>query len=234
MKTILISGVSGSIGQFMAEYFLNKGYSVVGLSRKNCEIANFPSLYHNFLVDLTDEQSVLSLFKTLRSQKTALDGFIHCAGLSASAISTSVSKDVVKEIFDTNVTGSIVLLREVVKNMNVNRTGSVINMSSITASIFNNGSATYASSKVAFEQFCKQMAIENARFGVRINSLRLPAIENTKMNASLSDVMKSEILNNTMLKRELKLQEVANLCNWLLSDDAAVVTGETITPGGIW
>lgn len=232
MKTILISGVSGSIGSFLANFFLDKGFFVIGISRRSHSVDKFVDSYQHFSVDLADQKSISVFLKKVRERKITIDGFIHCAGLSSSAITTSISNQVVHELMDVNFIGSIAFLKEVLKIMNPHKKGSVVNMSSITASAFNHGSATYASSKVAFEHFCKQAAIENSRYGIRINTLRLPLVEETNMNNSLSPGTKNDLMSGVILQREIKLQEIANVCNWLISEESSVITGEIMTPGG--
>lgn len=232
MKTILISGVSGSIGRYLSDFFLQNGDFVIGISRKKDISASEFQSYRNIVCDITDEKQLIAEFKILRHEKIAIDAFIHCAGVSSASIATLINKETTNYVFDVNMIGSSVLLREVIKNMISNRNGAVVNMSSITASIRNNGSGIYASSKIAFEQFCKQMAIENARYGIRINSLQLPIIENTKMNSDISVATREEITEKTIQKRQIALSEIAILSKWLISNEATMITGETITPGG--
>ncbi|MEI6347456.1 MAG: SDR family oxidoreductase [Bacteroidota bacterium] len=233
-KTVLISGVSGSIGSFLAKYFLANGFYVIGISRRAFVPNVHIDLYRHFSVDITDELAVIGLFKKLRSEKNQINSFIHCVGVSSALPVTIVSKQSITQTSDVNATASMILLREVLKLMVLQRSGSVVNISSITASTHNHGSAVYSSSKVAFEHFCKVAAIENARYGITLNTLRLPVIDQTEMQQKLSDEVEKKLIESTILKRKIELPEIATICQWLISEDAKVITGEIITPGGIW
>ena len=233
-KTVLISGVSGSIGSFLANYFLANNCFVIGISRKTFNPIENRDNYRHFAVDITQELGIVALFKTLRTEKIPINAFIHCAGVSSASPTTIISSETLQNINNLNINASEILLREVLKAMVTQRGGAVVNMSSITVSAYNQGSAVYASSKIAFEHFCKIAAIENARYGIRINTLRLPVVENTNMQQEISAETEAKLINKTILQRKIELSEIANLCKWLIGDDSKIVTGETITPGGIW
>lgn len=232
-NTILISGVSGTIGRFLATGFLALGYAVIGISRREFLPENHADRYRHFSIDLTQEREVVGFAKVVRSEHIVLNAFIHCAGVSASAPTTIVNSESLSKTIGLNFEASVVLMREVLKLMVAQKRGAVINMSSITASMLNPGSAVYGSSKVAFEHFCKLAAIENGRYGIRVNTLRLPVIEQTTMQGDISKDLETRIADRTILKRNVELSEILSLCQWLISDDAKIITGEVFSPGGV-
>ena len=79
MKNLLITGASKNLGKYLSEFFLNKGYNVIGLSRKNISINNKTNSY---LCDLSDYNKTLKLFKNLKKKYNKIDYVVSCVGFS--------------------------------------------------------------------------------------------------------------------------------------------------------
>ena len=134
----------------------------------------------------------------------------------------------VKKHFQINFFSQLIITQLVIKNMIKNKSGSVINLSSISAYEANEGRSAYSSSKAALEIASKSISREVGRFNIRINNIA-PGLIDTKMLHlnTPKDAIKNRI-SNTTLKRLGKAEEVANAILFLASDESSYMSGETL------
>jgi 3-oxoacyl-[acyl-carrier protein] reductase len=224
-----VTGASASIGKHLAEYYVAAGYQVIGCSRR--PVAD-SERYRHFSLDITDDTEVRAMFAEIRREFGRLDILINNAGVTSSAFALSANTSRIREMFDTNLLGSIICSREAAKLMSMNSFGRVVMISSVHVPFATVGSSIYSSSKAGVEQFTKVFAKEVASFGVTANTLGLSVVEGSGMAEEISDETTEQLLGNTVTGKHLKMEDVTNALDFLISDESGAVTSQTIYIGG--
>ena len=134
-------------------------------------------------------------------------------------------------VIETNLTGTFNLSKIFIKNMIKNKSGRIINISSISGLMGNPGQVNYASSKAALSGFTKSLAKEVGSRNITVNSVAPGYIE-TDMTAFMEDDAKSSIIKNIPLGRIGDVSDVSELVMFLASEDASYITGQTISVDG--
>ena len=163
MKTMLITGTSKGIGNYLANYYLENGFSVMGCSRTRSTIEH--KNFTEFNIDISKEEDVKHMFSCIKE----LDILINNAGMASMNSSLLISYDRVKNVFDTNYMGTFLLCREAIKLMMKKRFGRIINFSTIAVPLNLEGESVYAASKSAIETFTRILSKEIAPFNITAN-----------------------------------------------------------------
>jgi 3-oxoacyl-[acyl-carrier protein] reductase len=137
-------------------------------------------------------------------------------------------------LLQTNLHGALYMAREALRVMyRQNNAGRIINISSIIGSRGYAGLAAYSASKAGLDGLTRALARENGRRNITVNSIA-PGYLDTEMSSSLNDKKRAQIINRTPLKRLGNVDDITPSIRFLLSSDAAFITGQTITiDGGI-
>lgn len=184
--------------------------------------------------DVSKPDDIAAIFEGCDAAFGRLDALINNAGIvGQTARVTDFTHDRLREIFDINVIGAILVAREAVVRMQAQGMGAIVNISSAAARL---GSANtyvdYAASKAAIETFSKGLSDEVAASGIRVNALR-PGIIETDIHAKGGDPTRAQRLANTVpMQRSGSAEEVAQAVLWLLSEEASYVTGTVLDVTG--
>ncbi len=231
---ILVTGVSRGVGIEICRVLLEKGHSVYGLSRSTTdEIKELLEKYDgkfffkNF--DLANADEVRDeIFKNFLPAKMPLHALINNAAIAYDDIISNLNLDRLEEMYKVNVFSPMMLTKNAIRNMILNRvSGSIVHISSISAHTGYKGLAMYASSKGAIEAFSKNTAREWGEKQIRSNVV-VPGFMDTFMSATLSADQKDRIYKRTSLKVPTDVTSVANTVAFLISDDAKSITGQNI------
>ena len=176
-QVILITGASSGIGKATATYLHQKGYTVYGTSRRKIDDTPFQMIQ----MDITNEEAIAKGVQAILEQTGKIDVLINNAGLgTAGALEETPLADI-RNVFDTNVTGVVKLIQEVLPVMRQQKSGKIINISSIGGIMGLPYRATYCSSKFAIEGLTEALRMEVVNFGIQVCSL-LPGDVNTAIN----------------------------------------------------
>lgn len=230
-QVILITGTRKGIGRYLAEYYVGEGHQVIGCSRGSVDYKL--DNYQHFCLDVSDEPKVKQMFTAVRKTYNRLDVLINNAGIASMNYALLASTKTVRDLLNTNFTGTFLFCREAIKIMKKNSYGRIVNISSIHVPLCTVGSSIYGASKAATEQFSKVLAKEVVPFGVTVNTLGLSFVKNTGMVENLSEEVISETLKHTIVKSQLDLGDVAHVMDFLISEKCNVVTGQTLYLGGV-
>lgn len=181
--------------------------------------------------DMTDTSAMKEAIKQLHSQKVSIDVLVNNAGVASVSMfgQTPISK--IKDVFDINLFAQMELTQMVLRLMTRQRSGSIINISSVTALIMSEGQIAYATSKSALITWTRNLAAEYGRYGIRVNSLSL-GLMNTDMKAGLNDDEVKYFKDRTVLQRIGEPEDAAKAVKFLASDDSSFVTGQNIRVDG--
>ena len=228
-QIVLITGASRGIGLYLTQYYLDKGYIVVGCSRSPSSITH--EQYTHFCLDVTDEKAVKSLFSQIRKSYKRLDVLINNAGIAAMNHAMLTPLSTVEKIFSTNVFASFLFCREAVKLMRKRRFGRIINFSTVAVPFALEGEAIYAASKSAVETLTQILAKEFADFGVTVNALGpTPILTDLIKNVPAEKLEK--LLERQSIKRYGEMADVSNIIDFYMQPQSQFVTGQVLYLGG--
>jgi 3-oxoacyl-[acyl-carrier protein] reductase len=228
---MIITGTRKGIGKYLAEYYTEKGFIVIGCSRGDINFAL--NNYQHYCLDVCDESLLKKMFREIRKKYGRLDVLINNAGLASE---NHVLLTPLKEAHDslnTNFIGTFMCCRESVKLMKINQHGRIINISSIHVPLASAGTSIYGASKAAIEQFSRVLAREIFQFGITINILSLSVVKDTGMEIALTEEIKRNILNQTISKDQLNIYDVIHAVNFLIDEKSKMVSNQILCLGGV-
>jgi len=228
---MIITGTRRGIGKYLAEYYIQNGFSVIGCSRDNVdfELNN----YQHYCLDVSDESLVKKMFKEIRKKYGRLDVLINNAGVASKNHVLLTSLKEVHDSLNTNFIGTFICCRESIKLMKINQHGRIINISSIHVPLALAGTSIYSGSKAAIEQFSRVLAREVFQFGITINILSLSVVKDTGMEIALTEEIKRKILNQTISKDQLNIYDVIHAVNFFIDEKSKMVSNQILCLGGV-
>ena len=230
-KNIFVSGASRGIGRDIAVSFAKNGFNVVGTSRNDFIFNENLKNLIPIKLDITNRKDVQDCFKKLKQIDLLPNILINNAGITSDQLFIRMKDEDWDRVIETNLTGTFNLSKIFIKNMIKNKSGRIINISSISGLMGNPGQVNYASSKAALSGFTKSLAKEVGSRNITVNSVAPGYIE-TDMTAFMEDDAKSNIIKNIPLGRIGDVSDVSELVMFLASEDASYITGQTISVDG--
>ncbi|KGL57069.1 SDR family NAD(P)-dependent oxidoreductase [Pantoea ananatis] len=192
-----------------------------------------PGKVEGYQCDGCDEQTVTGLAADLLARYGAPYALVHNAGITLDALYIHQSPANWRKVMDTNLNAIFYWNHVLLEHMMMQGTGSIVMMSSVSGVKGNSGQSAYAASKAAMIGLARTLSVELGRFGIRVNCL-LPGYIDTQIMASIPNPKLVELRKKIPLKRFGKVAEVAGAVAWLVSDDSAYMTGQTlILDGGL-
>jgi 3-oxoacyl-[acyl-carrier protein] reductase len=227
---MLITGTSKGIGKYLAQYYSDKGYQVIGCSRGQIDY-KFDN-YEHYCLDITDEGNIRQMFLEVRKKYGRCDILINNAAIMAtnSAILTPLAT--VQKILNINVSGTFLTCREAIKIMHKNKFGRIINFTSMSAPLNIAGEAIYGASKSAIITFTKILAKELGQSNITVNAIG-PSIISTDIIASLNKDKIAKIIDLQAIKRAGEFGDVTNVIDFYIRPESNFITGQVIYLGGI-
>jgi 3-oxoacyl-[acyl-carrier protein] reductase len=239
VKVAFVTGASRGIGRACAEAIAASGWRVaVGYRTSDADakealeaIESAGGVGLAVHVDIVDEASVSEAFKQTNEALGPITGLVNNAGFSRDGLLLKYPLDVYRQTMDTNVRGAFLCTREALRTMLRARWGRIINMSSVISLRGNAGQSAYAASKSALVGLTKSLSREVGAKGITVNAV-LPGLLDTEMTAHLTEQARAYYLDQTPLGRTARLEEVATVVRFLMSDEATYVNGAAIPVDG--
>ena len=228
-RILLITGTSSGLGKDLSKYFLRKNYIVLGCSRTKSKISS--KFYKHRILNLNDEREVRKWVEDIHAKYKKIDYLINNAALiPASYPSILNDKELITRVFETNVISQISIINEVAKKMVKKRYGRIISLSSMSVGLLEEGTSLYSSSKNSLDTYSKILSKELAKANITCNTIA-PSMYNTKSFRELGETIINSSKKKLQIKRELKLEEITNVIEFLFKKESAVITGQTIYLG---
>ncbi len=235
-KTILVTGASSGIGQATAIECSKLGANVIVTGRNEDRLRETLSCldvassqnHRSIFADLTDEESITHLVGEIDT----IDGLVNNAGVNRVKPLTFIKQDDIDFVFKSNTFSAIKLIQLLVKKKKLNKNGSIVFTSSVSAFFNAPGRALYSSSKAALTSLMRSVAIEFAEKGIRANAVHPGMVETKLIHESLSDDEREKDMMDYPLKRYGRPEEVAWAIAYLLSDASSWVTGTSLVIDG--
>ena len=181
--------------------------------------------------DVADEAAVTDMVKMVHEKLGTIDVFVNNAGITRDGLLMRMKREDWDAVLSTNLTGVYNCTKAVTKIMMKQRSGSIINMTSVVGETGNAGQANYAAAKAGVIGFTKSVAKELASRNIRVNAVA-PGCIDTDMTAVLSDAVKEEMIKSIPLGRTAAPEEVAQAVVFLASQKAGYITGQTLNVDG--
>lgn len=238
-KTALITGGSRGIGEAIVRKFAEAGANVAFTYLSSAERAE------KIVTDLAGSDGTIKAFKSDASKYDQaeklvadvieefekIDILINNAGITKDTLMLRMSEDDWDRVMEVNLKSVFNLTKHCIKPMMRNRSGSIINMSSVVGVFGNAGQANYAASKAGIIGFTKSIAKEIGSRSIRCNAIA-PGFIATEMTDELTDDQKKAYIDSIPLKRLGSGDDIANACIYLGSDMSTYVTGQVLSVCG--
>lgn len=234
-KVALVTGASRGIGKACAQALAQAGYLVAihfrSQEQQARELAASLPGAKIFQADLGQEESCKDLVKQVKESFGRIDVLVNNAGMSIDQLITFAKPSEFDQVLDVNLKSIFNLSKTASRVMIKQKSGVIINMSSVVGHTGNAGQSMYAASKGAITAFTKSIASDLASFGIRANCVA-PGFIKTDMTGELPPAAQAALLERVPLKRLGTPEEVAACVVFLASDGASYITGSTIHVNG--
>jgi 3-oxoacyl-[acyl-carrier protein] reductase len=237
-KVVLVTGAGGGIGASIALKFSQSGAKVVVADVIEEFSLNTVSRIKEqggealaVTVDVSQISSVEEMVKKILDKFGKIDILINNAGITRDNLLLRMKDEEWDKVISINLKGVFNCTKAVVRSMMKQRKGKIVNIASIVGIIGNAGQSNYAASKGGVISLTKTWAKEFASRNINVNAIA-PGFIRTKMTDKLSEQIKEKVNQQIPLKRFGEVEDVANLCVFLSSDEANYITGEVIKLDG--
>lgn len=238
-KTAIITGASRGIGKSIALELAKKGATIIlnyNHSKEQAElvkeeIIKLGGQAELFPCDVSDYSSCESFFKDITMRYPSIDILVNNAGITRDGLLMKMSEEDFDRVLDINLKGTFHCIRFISRQMMKQRSGRIINLSSVVGVSGNAGQANYAASKAGVIGLTKSAAKELASRNITVNAVA-PGFIETDMTAVLSDKIKENIQAQIPLGTFGSPEDVAHIVAFLASDEARYITGQVIHVDG--
>ena len=228
-EVMIITGTRKGIGRYLAEYYIDRKYIVVGCSRGESTIES--SCYEHFSLDVGDEPAVRKMVNSVYHKHKRIDILINNAGIASMNHILLTPLSSMEKVFKTNVYGTFLFSREVAKMMSKRKYGRIVNFSTIAVPLNLEGEAIYAASKAAIEEFTRILAKEISSFNITCNSIGPTPVE-TDLTKSVPKEKMTQIIDKLTIKRLTQFNDISNVIDFFIKESSGYITGQTIYLGG--
>jgi 3-oxoacyl-[acyl-carrier protein] reductase len=236
-RVALVTGAGAGIGAATALRLAQEGAAVAVLDRdaegvrgtvEAVQAAGGGAL--GLVGDVSDRASVEQVIRQVVEQRGRLDILINNAGINRDAMAVRMTEEQWDAVLDVNLKGTFLCCQAALPVMREQNAGCIVNTASVAAE-GNIGQANYAASKAGVIGLTRTLALEGARYGIRVNCVA-PGGTETRMTAGIPEQIREQVLSRIPLKRFARPEEIAAVHAFLVSDDASYITGQVIYADG--
>ncbi len=237
-KVVLVTGASRGIGRAIAEALAAAGAAVVLGARDEAKLAQAVDAIVSaggrasaVSLDVCHRESVDAALAAVLQRHGRIDGLVNNAGITRDNLLLRMKAEDWEAVLATNLTGVYHCTQAALRPMLKQRSGRIVNVSSVVGITGNAGQANYAASKAGVIGFTKSIAREVASRAITVNAVA-PGFIDTEMTAAMTDKAKEAVASSIPMGRVGKPEDVAGAALFLLSDAAAYVTGQVLGVDG--
>ncbi len=234
-KNIIVTGATGGIGNSIVKRLNDCGANIVASGTNDEKLEKLKSNFDKIKILKFDISQIDEIEKFIDNATTELNGKLDCiinnAGVTQDNLAIRMSLDEWKKVIDINLTSTFLLSKFSIKKMLKNKSGKIINITSIVGHTGNLGQANYTASKAGIVAMSKSLAIEYAKKNININCIS-PGFIKTAMTDKIDDKFKETIVSKIPSARLGEPEDVANAVLFLASNQSDYINGETLHVNG--
>ena len=236
-KVAMVTGAGGGIGAATAKRLSVEGARVCvidltkdGVAETVEKIRGAGGEALGLTGDVSRKAEVAGLVERILREFGRLDILINNAGINRDAMAAKMSEEEWDAVLDVNLKGSFLCAQAALAPMREQKDGRIVNTASIAA-LGNIGQANYSASKGGIISLTRTLALEGARYGIRVNCVS-PGGTETRMTAGIPPEILERLMKQVPMQRMAKPEEIAAVHAFLVSDDASFITGQVIYVDG--
>ena len=238
-KIVLVTGAGRGIGASIAKRFASEGAEVIvnysgndeAAQKTVDEITATGGQAQKYKCSVNDSESVKVMIDEIIKKFGRIDILVNNAGITKDGLMLRMTDEDFDRVIDVNLKGTFNCTKYVSKYMLKQKSGKIINISSVVGLSGNAGQVNYSASKAGIIGITKSAAKELSSRGITVNAVA-PGYVDTDMTKVLSDNIRNEILKNIPLQRMGNVEDISNCVAFLASEDASYITGQVIVLDG--
>ena len=234
-KKIIVTGASGGIGNSIVEKLSEKGASILASGTRIQKLEELQSKFNNIKILQFDIAQNDKIEEFIESASKELGGSLDCivnnAGVTQDNLAIRMSLEEWQRVIDINLTSTFLLSKFAIKKMLKNKSGKIINITSIVGHTGNLGQSNYTASKAGIVAMSKSLALEYAKKNININCIS-PGFIKTAMTDKIDEKFKQAIVSKIPSARLGEPEDIANAVIFLASKQSNYINGETLHVNG--
>ena len=238
-KTAVVTGASRGIGEAIAARLAKEGADIAVIATKQSESADrvvetireMGRKCEFFACNVADEESVKACADAVLSSFGRVDILVNNAGITNDKLAIQMSGEDFSSVIGVNLTGAFLMSKAFLRSFIRQKSGRIVNISSVVGLMGNAGQANYASSKAGLIGLTKSLAKEYAAKGITVNAVA-PGYIRTSMTDALGEEAGRKMIEAIPAKRGGTPEDVANAVCFLVQDESSYITGEVLKVDG--
>ena len=234
-KNIIVTGASGGIGNSIVKKLHEVGANVLASGTRIEKLEELKKIYNNIKIlnfDISQSDKIEGFIDTATDALGGgLDCMINNAGITQDNLAIRMSIDEWKKVIDINLTSTFLMSKFAIKKMLKNKSGKIVNITSVVGHTGNIGQVNYTASKAGIVAMSKSLAIEYAKKNININCIS-PGFIKTAMTDKIDDKFKESIISKIPSARLGEPDDIANAVLFLTSNQSNYINGETLHVNG--
>ena len=234
-KNIIITGASGGIGNSIVEKLYENGANILATGTRTEKLEELKSKFNNIKIlkfDISQHEKIEEFINNATEELGgSLDCIINNAGITKDNLTIRMSLEEWTKVINVNLTSTFLMCKYSIKKMLKNKSGKIINITSVVGHTGNAGQANYTASKAGIVAMSKSLAIEYAKKNINVNCIS-PGFISTAMTDQIDEKYKEVIIAKIPSNRLGKPVDIANAVTFLSSDQSDYINGETLHVNG--
>ena len=234
-KNIIVTGASGGIGNSIIEKLNTAGANILASGTKITKLEELKSKFANVKILKFDISQSDKIDQFVESATNELGGKLDClinnAGITQDNLAIRMSFEEWQKVIDINLTSSFLMSKSAIKKMLKNKSGKIVNITSVVGHTGNLGQTNYTASKAGIIAFSKSLALEYAKKNININCIS-PGFIKTAMTDKLDEKYRDAIISKIPSARLGEAADIANAVLFLCSNQSSYINGETLHVNG--
>ncbi|MDA7574477.1 3-oxoacyl-ACP reductase FabG [Candidatus Pelagibacter sp.] len=234
-KNIIVTGASGGIGNSIIKKLNEAGANILASGTRIEKLEELKKNYKNIKIlkfDISQSDKIEEFIENATSELGgSLDGLVNNAGITQDNLAIRMSLDEWQKVININLTSTFLMSKFGIKKMLKNKSGKIVNITSVVGHTGNLGQANYTASKAGIVAMSKSLAIEYAKKNININCIS-PGFIKTAMTEKIDDKFKEVIISKIPSARLGEPDDIANAVLFLSSEDSNYINGETLHVNG--
>ncbi len=234
-KNIIVTGASGGIGNSIVEKLYKNEANILATGTKIEKLEDLKKRFNNIKIIKFDISNHEKIEEFINNSTEALGGSLDCiinnAGITKDNLTIRMSLEEWTKVIEINLTSTFLMCKHSIKKMLKNKSGKIVNITSVVGHTGNVGQANYTASKAGIVAMSKSLAIEYAKKNININCIS-PGFIKTAMTDQIDETHKQGIIAKIPSNRLGNPEDIANAVAFLSSDQSDYINGETLHVNG--